>query len=133
VPARRTPGPGCAPCFAVGAATAATLAYGLATGPTTAEIRGRTVGYSFDLPLTPVLVAGYLLATVGSLLLSGDRRLLALGTLAPVGALGCWTLWRLEFVSTWCALAAVCSLVLFRWVGTRPASVPAARDRAARY
>ncbi len=110
--------------LAVGAATAAMLAYGLATGPATAEIRGRTVGYAFDLPLTPLLVAGYLLATVGSLLLSGDRRLLALGMLVAVGALGCWVLWRLEFVSAWCALAAVCSLVLFHWVGTRRASVP---------
>ncbi|WSQ14540.1 hypothetical protein OG604_46165 [Streptomyces sp. NBC_01231] len=119
--------------LSVGAATAAMLAYGLVTGPVTAEIRGRTVGYTFGLPLTPLLIAGYLLATVGSLLLSGDRWLLMLGTLVAVGALGCWVLWRLEFVSTWCALAAVCSLVLFRWVGSRPASVPTARGPAARH
>jgi len=119
--------------LAVGAATAALLAYGLATGPVTAEIRGHTVGYTFDLPLTPLLIAGYLLATVGSLLLSGDRWLLVLGALVAVGALGCWVLWRLEFVSTWCALAAVSSVVLFRWVGSRPASVPTARGPSARY
>lgn len=105
----------------VGTMTAAMLAYGLATGPATAEIRGRTVGYVLDVPQPPVLVAGYLLATVGSLLLSGDRRLLVLGILVAVGALACWMLWRLEFVSTWCALSAVCSVVLLGWVRGRPA------------
>ncbi|MFJ8113702.1 DUF6629 family protein [Streptomyces sp. NPDC096132] len=108
--------------LAVGAATAAVLAYGLATGPVTAEIHGRTVGYAVGLPHPAVLVTGYLLATVGSLLLSGDRRLSLLGGLVAVGALVCWALWRLEFVSTWCALAAVCSVVLRGWVRTRPAS-----------
>ncbi|MCD7437332.1 hypothetical protein K4B79_03745 [Streptomyces lincolnensis] len=103
----------------VGAGTAAMLAYGLATGPMTAEIRGRTIGYAFDLPHAPLLVAGYLLATVGSLLLAGDRRLVALGVLVAVGALVCWLLWRMEFVSTWCALAAVCSVVLYGWVRAR--------------
>ncbi|WP_338058927.1 DUF6629 family protein, partial [Streptomyces hirsutus] len=64
-------------------------------------------------------VAGYLVATAGSLLLSGDRGLRALGVLAGAGAFVCWALWRLEFVSTWCAFAAVCSLVLFGWVRGR--------------
>ncbi|MEU2285805.1 DUF6629 family protein [Streptomyces sp. NPDC013178] len=107
----------------VGTVTAAVLAYGLVTSPVTAEIRGRTVGYALDVPYPPVLVAGYLLATVGSLLLSGDGRLLVLGVLAAVGALVCWALWRLEFVSTWCAFAALCSVVLLGWVRARPAPV----------
>lgn len=119
--------------LAAGTATAAMLAYGLATGPVTAEIRGRTIGYTFDLSHTSLLVTSYLVVTVGSLLLSGDRRLLVLGVLAGVGALVCWALWRLEFVSTWCAFAAVCSVVLFRWVRARPASVPTKGDRAARH
>lgn len=67
-----------------------------------------------------LLVAGYLLATVGSLLLSGDRRLVVLGILAAVGASICWSLWQLEFVSTWCAFAALCSVVLLDWVRARP-------------
>ncbi|MGW0838635.1 DUF6629 family protein [Streptomyces sp. NPDC002787] len=106
--------------LAVGVATAVLLAHGLATGPATAEIRGRTIGYTIDLSLPLVLVAGYLLATVGSLLLSGDRRLSLLGVLAAVGAVICWTLWRLEFISTWCAFAALCSVVLLGWVRARP-------------
>ncbi|MGW0331522.1 DUF6629 family protein [Streptomyces sp. NPDC003011] len=118
--------------LAVGAGTAALLAYGLATGPVTAEIREHSVRYGFDLPHAAPLVAGYLLATVGSLLLSGDRRLLVLGVLAALGAFVCWTLWRLEFVSTWCAYAAVCSVMLFRWVCARPASGRTAPGPAAR-
>ncbi|MER5604014.1 DUF6629 family protein [Streptomyces sp. NPDC002265] len=112
--------------LAAGVLTAAALGYALATRTVTAEIRGHTVGYVLGLSHAPVLVAGYLLATVGSLLLSGDRRLLWLGVLVAVGASVCWALWRLEFVSTWCALAALCSVVLFGWVRARPApAVPA--------
>lgn len=106
--------------LAVGVATAALLTHGLATGPVTAEIRGRTIGYTVDLSHPVLLVAGYLLATVGSLVLSADRRLVLLGILAAVGALICWTLWRLEFVSTWCAFAALCSVVLLGWARARP-------------
>ncbi|MFP3985924.1 DUF6629 family protein [Streptomyces sp. E11-3] len=108
-----------------GATTAAVLAYSLATGPVTAEIRGRTIGYVVDLSHTPLLIAGYFVATVGSLLLSGDRRLLTLGILVAVGASVCWTLWRLEFASTWCAVAAVCSVVLFGWARQPAPSQPA--------
>ncbi|MGV9557838.1 DUF6629 family protein [Streptomyces sp. NPDC003401] len=112
---------GLGPVLAVGIATAAGLAHGLATGPVTAEIRGHTIGYTTDLPRPALLVSGYLLATAGSLLLSGDRRLLVLGVFVTVGALLCWALWRLEFVSTWCAFAAVCSVLLLGWVRDRPA------------
>ncbi|MFE0516802.1 DUF6629 family protein [Streptomyces sp. NPDC058964] len=106
--------------LAAGAVTAIALAHALAVGPATAEIRGHTVGYVFHLSHAPLLVAGYLSATTGSLLLSGDRRLFVLGIVVGAGALGCWALWRLEFVSTWCALAAVCSVLLLGWAGARP-------------
>jgi hypothetical protein len=120
--------------LAVGVATAALLARGLATGPVTAEIRGHTVGYTVALSHPVLLVTGYLLATVGSLLLSGDRRLTVLGTLAAVGALVCWALWRLEFISTWCAFAALCSVVLLGWVRARPnSSSPPSRHPAAEH
>ncbi|MFE4957822.1 DUF6629 family protein [Streptomyces sp. NPDC056653] len=103
-----------------GAATAASLAYRLATRPVTAEIRGHTLGYVLDLPHAELLVAGYLVATVGSLLLAGDRLLRLVGFLVAVGAAICATLWRLEFISTWCAFAAVCSVVLLGWTHRRP-------------
>ncbi|QUC60109.1 hypothetical protein IOD14_27000 [Streptomyces sp. A2-16] len=106
---------------AVGAVTAAFLARALATRPVRAEIRGHTMAYVIGLPRAELLVAGYLIATVGALLFSGDRRLTALGILTGAGALVCWLLWRLEFASTWCALAAVCSVILYGWVRGRPA------------
>ncbi|MET8743417.1 DUF6629 family protein [Streptomyces sp. NPDC004728] len=107
--------------LAAGTATAVALAYGLATRPVTAEIRGHTLGYALDLPRSGLLVAGYLLATVGALLLAGDPVLRRLGALAAVGAAACAALWRLEFVSTWCAFAAVCSVILL----VRPRPDPA--------
>ncbi|MFE1907734.1 DUF6629 family protein [Streptomyces gardneri] len=105
--------------LAAGLATAAVLAYRLATRPVTAEVRGHTLGYVVDLPHAALLLAGYLLATVGALLLARDRILRLLGLLAGAGAVVCALLWRTEFVSTWCALAAVASLVLLAWVRSR--------------
>ncbi|MEE1811094.1 DUF6629 family protein [Streptomyces sp. BE133] len=107
--------------LAAGIATAVPLAYCLATRPVTAEIRGHTLGYVLDLPGSGLLVGGYLLATVGSPLLAGDRLLRRLGVLVAVGATVCAALWRLEFVSTWCAFAAVCSVILLGWTRRRPA------------
>lgn len=106
--------------LAAGVVTSAALAYSLATRPVTARVRGHTLGYVLDLPRPELLVAGYLLATVGSLLLSGDRRLAWLGVIVAGGAAVCAALWRLEFISTWCAFAAVCSVVLLGWSGRRP-------------
>ncbi|MFI1103943.1 DUF6629 family protein [Streptomyces melanogenes] len=109
-----------------GVATAAVLAHTLATRTVTAEIRGHTVGYSLGLPQPQLVVVGYLLATIGSLLLSGDRGLVLFGVLVAVGAAVSFALWRQEYVSTWCAFAAVCSVVLTLWVRRRrPPSAPA--------
>ncbi|KOX22571.1 MULTISPECIES: DUF6629 family protein [unclassified Streptomyces] len=110
--------------LAAGLATAGLLAYRLATRPVTAEVRGRTLGYVVDLPYAPLLLAGYLLATVGALLLARDRLLRLLGLLTGAGAVVCAVLWTTEFVSTWCALAAVASLLLLIWVRGRTGPDP---------
>jgi hypothetical protein len=102
---------------AAGLATAIVLAVCLVEKAPVADIRGHTVGYAVDIPFPPLLIAGYLVATVGALLLSVDRMLRLLGVLTGVGAAVCVAVWRLEFVSTWCAFAAVVSVVLFAWVG----------------
>ncbi|MFF4172255.1 DUF6629 family protein [Streptomyces sp. NPDC001744] len=110
----------------LGLATSGYLAHRLATRPVTAEIRGHTLGYAVDLPYAPPVLAAYLLATVGALLLARDRLLRLLGLLTGAGAAVCALLWTTEFVSTWCALAAVASLLLLTWTrrragpGTRP-------------
>ncbi|MDH6219132.1 DUF6629 family protein [Streptomyces pseudovenezuelae] len=111
--------------LASGVLTAAVLAYSLATRTVRADIRGHTVGYVVGLENGRLLIASYLIATVGALLLAGDRWLVGLGVLVTVGAVICSALWRTEFVSTWCALAAACSVVLLGWAGRRPAYHPA--------
>lgn len=112
---------------ASGAATAAALSYYLATRTVTADIRGHTIGYAVHLPEPEIVVAGYLLATIGALLLAGDRTVRLLGVLVAAGAVVCALIWRLEFVSTWCAFAALASVVVLGWVRRRrEAPVPAA-------
>ncbi|MGW9435574.1 DUF6629 family protein [Streptomyces sp. NPDC055607] len=110
--------------LAAGLATAGVLAHRLATRPVTAEVRGHTLGYAVDLPHAPLLLAAYLLATVGALLLARDRLLRLLGLLTGAGAVVCALLWSTEFVSTWCALAAVASLLLLVWVRGRDGPDP---------
>lgn len=101
---------------AAGLAVAAVLAYRLAVRPVSAEVRGRLMGYAVDVPFAPLVLAGYLYAALGSLLLSGDRRLRVLGAVLGAGAAVCAALWRLEFASTWCAFAAVASVLVLGWV-----------------
>jgi hypothetical protein len=103
-----------------GIATASVLAICLAVRPVTAEVRGHTVGYVIDLPLPALVVGGYLVATVGSLLLTADPLLRLLGAVIGAGALICFLLWRLEYISTWCAFAAVSAVMMFGWVRRGP-------------
>ncbi|WP_030761021.1 MULTISPECIES: DUF6629 family protein [unclassified Streptomyces] len=110
---------------AAGPATAGVLSYCLATRPVTAEIRGHTIGYGVNVPWMPLVLTGHFYATLGALPLGGDRRLRTLGVVLAVGALACSALWRLEFASTWCAFAAVASLLVLGWV-RRPHSAPPA-------
>lgn len=105
--------------MAVGLATAAVLSYCLATRPVTAEVRGRTIGYGVNVPWMPLVLTGCLFATLGALLLAGDRRLRPLGVALAAGAAACSALWRLEFASTWCAFAAVASVLVLGWIRYR--------------
>ncbi|MET8545981.1 DUF6629 family protein [Kitasatospora sp. NPDC004799] len=119
-PRRRVP----AALTLLGAAVAVPLAAAVGSRPVTAAVHGHTLGYAIGVPFPAVLLAGYLLATVGSLLVSGDRLLRRLGLLIGAGALVCALLWRLAFVSTWCALAALTSLLLLHWAGHQSAGAP---------
>lgn len=103
-----------------GLAVAAVLTAGLARRPVTAEVRGHSVGYAVHLPVPYLVIAGYLLATVGSLLLTGDRLLRLYGAVVATGAAVCLLLWRLEFASTWCAFAAVSAVLMLGWVWRGP-------------
>ncbi|MGW6598911.1 DUF6629 family protein [Streptomyces sp. NPDC055036] len=106
---------------AIGLGTAAALSYFLVHRTVTAEIRGHTVGYALGLPHTPLFVVAYLLATVGALLMGGDPAVRLLGVVVAYGAVVCAAFWRLEFISTWCALAALASVLVLVWTRRLPA------------
>ncbi|MGW6706336.1 DUF6629 family protein [Streptomyces sp. NPDC054956] len=116
---------------AAGIATGAYLSYCLATRPVNAEVRGHTLGYGVNVPWMPLFLAGYLFATLGALLISGDRLLRFLGLLMAAGALVCTALWRLEFASTWCAFAAAASTLILVRTGRRESS-PCVHEAAGR-
>ncbi|MFE2347476.1 DUF6629 family protein [Kitasatospora cineracea] len=109
-------------CTLLGAAVAVPLALALVRHPVTAHAHGHTLGYAVGVPAPGLLLAGYLAAVLGALLGSGDRYLRLLGWVAGLGALACALLWRLAFVSTWCALAALASVLLYRWAAVNPSS-----------
>ncbi|MCL7377841.1 DUF6629 family protein [Streptomyces sp. 35G-GA-8] len=109
---------------AIGLGTAAALSYFLVHRTVTAEIRGHTVGYALGLPHTPFFVVAYLLATVGALLMGGDPAVRLLGVVVAYGAVVCAAFWRLEFISTWCALAALASVLVLVWTRRLPAGHP---------
>ena len=112
-PARR---PLLLPFLAVGLLSSAALGRAVAAGPVTASVEGHTVRYGVGVPYGTWVAAGYLLATVGALVLSGQRDVRTLGIVCGLGAAVCLTLWQTAFVSTWCALAALSSVFVLRWL-----------------
>ncbi|GAA1190094.1 hypothetical protein F4556_000064 [Kitasatospora gansuensis] len=104
------------PFLLLGLATAVPLAAAVLAGPVTAEAHGHTLSYAVGLPFAPLLLIAYLLATLGPLVLNPDPALRRLGWVMAVAALICAVLWRTAFASTWCALAALVSVLLLRWV-----------------
>jgi uncharacterized protein DUF6629 len=106
-----------APFALVGLATSAVLGHVIATGPVTAEPVGHTMRYGIQpIPSGVLVIAGYLVATIGSLLVSDQPEIRLLSLVIAVGALACYVLWRAEFASTWCALAAVASVLILHWL-----------------
>jgi hypothetical protein len=105
------------PFAAIGLAVSAVLGYTVASGTVTAYPVGHTMHYGVHhLVIENVVVAGYLIATIGALLVSDQPELRLLGLVTCVGALVCFVLWKEAFVSTWCALAAVASVIVLYWI-----------------
>lgn len=104
----------------VGAATSAVLTFDVFSAPVVAHVHGHTLAYGVGVPAAPLVVAAYLAATLGALLQAEDRTIRVLGVVCTIGSVVCLLAWRLAFASTWCALAAVASLILLRWAWQRP-------------
>ena len=103
--------------FLVGLGVSAVLLAAVARGPIGAEIVGRHISYSANLgdAAAPITVL-YVVATCGSLLASGDRRLVLFGAanLVVVTFLAWLTVSGLT--SLWCAWAAITSVALAAYV-----------------
>ena len=84
--------------------------------PRTAMNRHPASGGGRGRPAANSGIAGYLLSTLGAPLFSGNRDLREFGLVAAIGAAVCVTAWQLAFASTWCAFAALVSLMLVRWL-----------------
>jgi hypothetical protein len=104
------------PLCALGLVSAGFLAYALAANPVGAVADGHVLTYSLEIPAGLPVIAGYLLSTLGAPLFSGNRDLRWFGLIAAVGAAVCVVVWQLAFASTWCAFAALVSLVLVHWL-----------------
>jgi hypothetical protein len=104
------------PLCALGLASSAVLAYSLAAHSVTAVAQGHVLTYSLEIPVGSAVIAGYLLSTLGAPLFAGNPDLRLFGLVAAAGAAVCVLVWQLAFASTWCAFAAVVSLMLVRWL-----------------
>jgi len=104
------------PLCAVGLVSSGFLAYGLITGPVSAVAEGHILTYGLEIPAGNLVIGGYLFSTLGAPLFSGNRDLREFGLVAALGAAVCVTAWQLAFASTWCAFAALISLMLVRWL-----------------
>ncbi len=100
----------------LGAVVASALVVAMIRGPVEAAIGCRYIAYSIDLRYGGVLVAGYVAATCGALLLSGHRIIVRFGVLNIVAVSVLALLNTAGFASLWCAWAAIASLgIAFRF------------------
>lgn len=108
-------------CLVCGAVVSVVMGVWMAGHGVTARADGHVLNYGIGVTsgVGVVLVVGYLVATLVAPLLSADRFLRWFGVAAAAGAVACGLAWRLAFASTWCAYAAVLSVLLLVWV-SRP-------------
>jgi hypothetical protein len=72
------------------------------------------MNYGAGVPLLPLVLAGYLVATCLPFLTSPEPTMRELGAVLSVGALAAGTVDALAFASIWCAFAAVVSVLVVR-------------------
>jgi hypothetical protein len=97
----------------IGVPVAAILGYALRTGAH-ARDGGHVMNYGAGIPLLPLVLAGYLVATCLPFLTSPEPTMRELGVALSVGALAAVAVGVLAFASIWCAFAAVVSVLVVR-------------------
>jgi len=98
---------------ACGVPVAAVMIYAV-SGGTFATDRGHVLAYGAGVPLQPLVLAGYLVATCLPFLTSPEPTLRELGVALVLGAAVATVVDVLAFASIWCALAAGVSLLVVR-------------------
>lgn len=121
----------------VGVAVAVYLLYSHTDSPVTSEIVNSSVVYANSHFYGGWVIAFYFVATIGSCLLSSRRLVNLFGALTLFAALTAYWVYATSFVSVWCFLAAVLSLIVYAVVRSAPSSrderdQPRARRRGAR-
>lgn len=116
------------PFIVIGTVVAATLLRSMLTEPVSADLETRHIAYDIGVPYGGFIVAAYVIATCGPLLLSGYRYIVIFGAInLPVIALLAISA-RSGFASLWCAWAAVTSVMIAAHLRWRPESGSRWRD-----
>jgi hypothetical protein len=97
------------PFLALGLGVAVVFLVAMLHGPVRATLGAYHVGYSINLPYGILIVGLYVLATCGSLLLSGYRHVVVFGALNLVAVIVLARLTADGFASLWCFYAALAS------------------------
>jgi hypothetical protein len=97
-----------APFVLMGAVVAVILGMGMRAGPVVVEAAPYHLAYDVGhIPAGGVVVVGYLMATCGAMLVSGDRHVAWFGLVnLPAAVVIAWLVPQ-GFASVWCAWAAV--------------------------
>ena len=110
--------------WAVGLAVAAYLASAVVARPPAPAIVGHHIAYvGQDAQPWPV-VAGYVAATAGAMLVSSRRVVAALGAVVAAGYVASSWFAAQAFLSVWCFFAAIGSLTILVYFLARPRSSP---------
>jgi hypothetical protein len=99
------------PFVVLGVAVSGLLLAAMVRGPVTAELGNHFIGYSTDLRAGAVVVALYVAATCGSLIMSGVREIARFGVVNLIAVALLARLTFDGFASLWCAWAAISSAV----------------------
>lgn len=111
---------------AIGAFVAIVLMYAVVRGPLDVSIEGHHISYVVDLWRGGVIVALYLVATCGSMLVSDHAHVRWFGGANLVAACALTWLDKSAFISLWCVWAAVTSVAIA--VHLRCAALPPRQD-----
>jgi hypothetical protein len=114
---------------ALGALVASLLVYAVLRGPVGAVVEGHHIVYDADLWRGGTLTALYVVATCGSLLVSGHRHIQVYGLANLVAVLLLAWFSQTALVSLWCVWAAVTSVAIAVHLRRAPRDGPFGRDR----